>query len=420
MDIRFFRLRLLLLALWLPLWLIVLAMLHQQGSPNHADVVSLFGITTLIVFVINANVLQALLVRAEFWMVVFSIVVGLVAAEFVLVPRLVDDDFAKNIRSATQPAGWRFVPHHYLGFIVNYRTGINTDRYRHEGDVVVPKPEGTYRIVAIGGSTTFGTSVDPHEAYPQQLQQVLREEYDYTNVEVINAGHPDYSSWETLNNLQFRALDLQPDLVIIYQNTNDVHARLVRPENYRGDNGGRRHGWDFNEQRKGESWVWSVPSTLFHQVMLATGLADVPDNGIDVLVSQSCTGQTSNAGCLGRSWADTLAANPPTYYERNIRSMVGASRANGAEVLLLTWAFSDSYGDYAATPEYIAAFGEHNDIMANIAVDLGTHFYDLVPDMPKDREYWADNRHMNAQGNRIRAEFIAAYLHEASVLPAPQ
>jgi lysophospholipase L1-like esterase len=59
-------------------------------------------------------------------------------------------------------------------------------------------------------------------------------------VQVINAGVGGYNCWEVLINLELRVLDLDPDLIIIYEGRNDVRAGLVEPASYRGDDSGRR------------------------------------------------------------------------------------------------------------------------------------------------------------------------------------
>ena len=104
------------------------------------------------------------------------------------------------------------------------------------GEVQIPKPAGTFRIVALGGSTTYGTSVTAAESYPAQLQQVLRDDYGYANVEVVNAGVAGYTTFQTFANLAYRVTELQPDLVIIYHAGNDVLPREVDPDCYAGQN----------------------------------------------------------------------------------------------------------------------------------------------------------------------------------------
>ena len=115
--------------------------------------------------------------------------------------------------------------------------------YRND-EFPLEKPDGVYRIVALGGSSTYDVAIEDNAAtFTAQLEKLLKEDYGYQNVQVINAGVPGYNSWEMLVNLEFRVLDLNPDLVIIYEGVNDVHARLVEPSAYRGDDLGRRQAW---------------------------------------------------------------------------------------------------------------------------------------------------------------------------------
>jgi lysophospholipase L1-like esterase len=82
--------------------------------------------------------------------------------------------------------------------------------------------------VAIGGSTTYTIKVeDDDKTFTQQLEWIIANDYGYRNVEVINAGVGGYTSWESLINLEFRVLNLQPDLIAVYHGVNDIHARLV-------------------------------------------------------------------------------------------------------------------------------------------------------------------------------------------------
>src|SRR5688500_5241789 len=150
--------------------------------------------------------------------------------------------------TSIDPKEFAWTPHQYLVYYPtpNYQKGQtfhNSLGYRAD-EFTVEKPSNVFRIVALGGSSTYDIRIEDNEkTFTAQLQKLLTEEYGYQNVEVINAGVPGYNSWEILINLEFRVLDLNPDLVIIYEGTNDVHARLVEPSAYRGDNSRRRQPW---------------------------------------------------------------------------------------------------------------------------------------------------------------------------------
>ena len=82
----------------------------------------------------------------------------------------------------------RWAPHPYLNYYPapNYRSGLrshNSLGYRG-GEFTVEKPDGTYRIVALGGSTTYTNAVvDDAQTFTAQLEKILADEYGYNRVQ---------------------------------------------------------------------------------------------------------------------------------------------------------------------------------------------------------------------------------------------
>ena len=93
--------------------------------------------------------------------------------------------------------------------------GFNTD------DVPFEKPPATFRIVAMGDSSTFGWGVDPGRTYARRLQVALRGEYPGAAIEVINLGVCGYSSLQGLVLLSRAAAQYQPDVVTLSYGSND-------------------------------------------------------------------------------------------------------------------------------------------------------------------------------------------------------
>ena len=83
------------------------------------------------------------------------------------------------------------------------------------------KPSSSFRIICLGDSWTFGTNVDQEHAYPQRLQTLLREEFPRADFEVFNLGVIGYSSHQGLELMRRRAIDLDPDIVVIGFAMND-------------------------------------------------------------------------------------------------------------------------------------------------------------------------------------------------------
>src|SRR5262249_42515112 len=90
---------------------------------------------------------------------------------------------------------------------------LNAEGFRGE-NFREAKPEGIYRIISLGDSWTFGTSVGQYQTYPALLEAELNRLDLRKRYEVINLSVPGYSSYHgTL--LMKRAVELNPDLLII-------------------------------------------------------------------------------------------------------------------------------------------------------------------------------------------------------------
>ena len=89
----------------------------------------------------------------------------------------------------------------------------------------VPKPEGTYRIFAIGESTTAGYPYWFNGAFPDYLETRLRKIFPDKKIEMINLGMTATNSFTALDILK----DLpayQPDLIVYYGGHNEFYGAL--------------------------------------------------------------------------------------------------------------------------------------------------------------------------------------------------
>lgn len=97
---------------------------------------------------------------------------------------------------------------------------INTDslglRATTAGSLYGPKQSNEYRIAVIGDSCTFGEGVrNTEDTFAQVLEVVLNQPQQSVKVKVFNYGVSAYSVKEMAATLQYRALDIQPDLVVM-------------------------------------------------------------------------------------------------------------------------------------------------------------------------------------------------------------
>jgi tetratricopeptide (TPR) repeat protein len=102
------------------------------------------------------------------------------------------------------------------------KSGIRTYKYLFNPDasaVVMPRPEGVYRIFCFGGSATRGTPF-AGAGFPEFLQSIL-DRTSRSKVEVINLGADGFTSGMVAE--VFRdALAFDPDLCIIYSGNNEI------------------------------------------------------------------------------------------------------------------------------------------------------------------------------------------------------
>jgi len=83
------------------------------------------------------------------------------------------------------------------------------------------KPLNKVRILAMGDSFTYGWGVSLEDTWPKNLENLLNLN-SRKRFEVLNLGVPGYDIWNIANLLVKKALNLNPDLVIISFIENDV------------------------------------------------------------------------------------------------------------------------------------------------------------------------------------------------------
>jgi lysophospholipase L1-like esterase len=311
---------------------------------------------------------------------------------------------------------YAWTPHPYLAYYPtpNYQKGLtshNSLGYRND-EFSLEKPDGVYRIVALGGSSTYDVSIkDNGQIFTAQLEKLLSEEYGYTNIQVINAGVPGYNSWEILANLEFRVLDLDPDLVIIYEGTNDVHARLVEPSAYRGDDLGRRQAW---QPPHVALWEHSALLRIVNRALNITRQVSIDDFvSAPTYVSWPFESRLEDANL---DPAEVLKENPPIYFQRNLENMIAVAQEHDVQILFSTWAHSPNLNDYASQDYYQQGFKENNDVMKDVAASHDIPLFDFAGVMPQDAEYWADGRHVNEAGAVVKAQLFAEFIHTQGLI----
>lgn len=303
------------------------------------------------------------------------------------------------------------MPMPYIGYVPDPAyEGHNELGYRGP-EIAIPKPQGTFRIVSVGGSTTYSTGTTAEESYPAFLQSILRDDYGYNNVEVINAGVSGYTSWEILSSFAFRILELEPDMLIYYGAVNDLVVReRLSNDCYRGLNPQR--GLNGNRGLFVERNAELPASALYRLAAIQLGWMSNP-------LSLDASFEPSRVNCRSDPGSTTLetrlATNTPSYYERNIRNLLTLALAHEVQPVISSWV----YNIEADRPElWKQSIARHNEVTRQIAKDMDIPYLDLAVEFPVNSNFWErDGVHLVALGAYEQASRYAAWLDDLGLLP---
>lgn len=334
----------------------------------------------------------------------------------------------KNVE-VVDKARLAYTPHRYIGYIPtpNFRRGANFHNslgFRGE-EFPEQKPQGEFRIVCVGGSTTYTTYVeDPLQAYPAQLQDVLKEK-GFGAVRVINAGGAGWTSYETLSNFIYRLLYLDPDVIVFYHGINDAAARMIYPFiAYKGDNS----GFLLPPAMEPQQPVY-MKSNFLRWLFIRQGWAQSP---MALHMTMGRLRGTSRyfqfryqyennrfpSGIFEKiSIPELFAKNPPDYFLQNLHNLVLLCRAYGIRPAVLTFKVTPEVEDHYSHPQFAAGILEQNERLKRLCPQWGVPLCDFAALYPDDAKYYADSIHVNERGARLKAEIISEFLIRQGLVP---
>jgi len=100
--------------------------------------------------------------------------------------------------------------------------GFRGDEFEKE------KSHNTFRIFALGGSTTFGVGGADNETWPIHLQKIANEKIIGKNIEVINFGLSGATTESYYELIKNKIYSLDPDLIIMYDGWNERNTPIEK------------------------------------------------------------------------------------------------------------------------------------------------------------------------------------------------
>lgn len=239
------------------------------------------------------------------------------------------------------------------------------------------KPEGAFRVMTLGCSTTFGWGVDDEQTYPSRLEAILQEQGH--KVEVINGGQPGYSSFQGLWLWDKTLRRYQPDLVIFGYIVQD--SRKVAYSDY--SQAVLQQNADF------------LKESFLHQSKLYLYFLNLR-NGWLIQAKDS---------------AAQVYRIPPSEYVANIRAFYQKTKDVGAKMMLFGYPLErDGYTS------------EHRAILHAASTEMGLPLHDPQPEFEQRTSqevlYFPQDRgHANAEGNNLIAQGMAQFLVANKLVP---
>ncbi|MBI1317488.1 MAG: hypothetical protein GC168_00880 [Candidatus Hydrogenedens sp.] len=243
--------------------------------------------------------------------------------------------------------------------------------------VVLPKPEGLYRIVCIGGSTT---AEGPTNAltYPNMLENLLAERWGEGRVEVINAGVYASNAGVEAGRLQ-QYLALEPDLVIHYNIVNDL--TLILPDGLEQGRAGWQRGLAASHTVYNHWNTLLLPSDAY----LEQGLRDTVFPSFDVLTQGFRDAGVQFAfASFGAPGYSELDATQQAYFDHVINTM--------------------QWGRVMNMASYVHVVGIYNGMLEQYCREQNLLFLPVAGEIAGGAELYTDICHMNLFGMKRKAE----------------
>jgi lysophospholipase L1-like esterase len=255
------------------------------------------------------------------------------------------------------------------------------------------KPEGTFRILGLGDSFTYGVGVAFEETYLYKLEEMLNNrEGEHPTVEIIKAGIPRFFPEAERLLLEYYGLDFKPDLILIGFLPNDIIDTSLGIDAVRMS----ESGYLVKTGEIGEiaSWLYvhsQVFRIIFRQYISLT------------------QGKSS-------STPDQLSEIDRLKVERKIATeytrIIELANQIDAKTVLIHIPQQGPWDDYAhGVASKLAEWSSSHNLI----------FIDVLPAMEKVSQnqvlYWQEDGHSNGAGHKVIAETIFSALVERNLVP---
>lgn len=298
----------------------------------------------------------------------------------------------------------RFRPHPYFNYVGNPDYVFPEDGYKlhnsrgfRQPEWPDTKPPGAIRILAVGGSTTYGAHYREHtQVWPALLETRLNNQYS-SPIEAFNLGLPSYTTHEIMGVISMLAPVLSPDIILIHVGANEAFTACY-PNEGGPDNTNARFSWkyqplpDFAKSAMRRSFllrylgfVWASKTGRLPGNMITTVQYPPPDDATLMENARKATGK---------------------YFRYTLSTLIVLSRHIGATPVLLTHPLHASWNpEQVYYQSVIPAMHRNNRIIHEVGAEYHTLVIDLYTLM-QDPAVFLDAIHASPEGMAMKARII--------------
>ena len=284
------------------------------------------------------------------------------------------------------------------------QTRVRTDsRGFRSPELAVPKPPGTLRLAFLGGSTTFNSFASSNETcWSAQVVAGLRERFEDVTFDYANAGVTGYRIYQSLQALEHRVAELEPDVIVIYHATNDMAVDSERLAEEAGVHR-RPPAPNFLERH---SVLWRlIVKNLRYRRNQESGLA--VDAKLDFDPTLTSPGYAERLTTLverAQEVADLVVVITFTTKFRAEQPL---------EVQLENLQQSFTFMPYLTPEDTLAGYDEYNRKIVEVAEATGALLVDERFSIPGDDEHFGDSVHFNDPGLALQAARVLRALEQS-------
>ena len=349
---------------------------------------------------------EALLLIGTFFFMLFAAEGG---------ARIIDAAHGHDFLQNKQRAERGIIPFRMFGpSLYAEENGVRYIIDRHGKRYPFAKPNGAFRIIAFGGSTTQQLVDGVH--YPSRLEELLQEQYPDRDIEVINVGNSSYSTPHFLILLALDVITWDPDLLIASENVNDLtvayfpHFALDYANKY-------THKMFLPRPSLSHMmWGWSRLYWIFRSRWEAFMYR---------------MAETRDVQYQRTSYGENPPEESSSVFRRNWESFLMLANARGVPVILASQPLeiSEAYWDlhmrykpyndvvvYPEHHEFVLHHAAYNEIIKNVARDQGAYFLDNALLFGGRRELFSDFVHYSRSGIEELAHNYALFIQEHNLI----